>query len=480
MASDDEDGDYPENKERTAKQKYLNDDLIDLGYNPQLFMEYISRVKEANVDLWTIEELQTIVAEFKAVHSVTDQVAPKEITAPVTVKIEEKPNVVVEAKAEVLPSAPEEIKHEIHSLRSKPSDQNQLTSCKELIVTVSEPQVTGGGFLSKKYVVYTITTAPLGWSVKRRYSDFHKLRELLSHLYIISYLPPLPAKKAKGNLEEKTIHKRQQFLHLFVISLTKDPLLRGSPQVLQFLKESDNKAFKKFIESFKLKKPETVIQTINTDGVAFADYGDCDLIYEVQMKYITTNEFLKRKIKQKCSQLMEFDGKLGESLKKYAELIKELEENHKKLGRNEGNSAIFKALNESLVKWAGHEIENVIEVNKDIRIPYSYSCREMGVLKELIRDRESLYSNYKKLELKQKPEKSRDALERAKEMFGYANYKAQKEVERVVKDATELACIHFMKSARDQAERVTKFHMIWGELMQNLSNMKFDLDKSSL
>ena len=176
---------------------------------------------------------------------------------------------------------------------------------------------------------------------------------------------------------------------------------------------------------------------------------------------------------------MDNDKKLSESLKKYAEIIKELQDAQGKIPNNGENLEICRFLHESFLSWSAHEGENVRSIDEDLRIPFSYSHKEMGILKEILKERESIYNNYRKTEAKQKPDKSRDALERAKEMYGYANYKAQREVERVLLDETDLAILHFTMAAKRQAERIAKFHMIWGGLMQKLSEMKFELDSTN-
>ena len=51
MASDDENENYVIEAERKAKQNYLNEEVLEIGYNPELFMEYISKVKEPDIDL---------------------------------------------------------------------------------------------------------------------------------------------------------------------------------------------------------------------------------------------------------------------------------------------------------------------------------------------------------------------------------------------------------------------------------------------
>ena len=522
--SDDENDDYMITAERAAKQRYLTEELIDLSYDPNLFMDFISKVKEPNIDLWTFEELQEIISKFKMHHRPGDTLdIPKSQTQPEPVQqapepIVNKPQVQSKApekvpdnhlaeerksnevlssqnlaavsssvQAGLIPSTagpkpeiqPEEIKHELTLLKTKNTEKNGLTECSDLKVNVSEPLVTGGGIFSKKYVVYTVITEPFGWSVKRRYSDFVWLRSSLLTINLASYLPPLPEKKAKGNLEEKTIKKRQQFLNQFIVVLAKDPVMLGSSMVESFLREPDEKKFKKITKSTKLKKPETVVQTININGEASVEYGDCSRVYDPQEKYTSLAESITKKIKHRCSTLMETERKLADSIRKYAENIKELQDVQAKIPNNEGNSTICGAIHESLIKWSDHELENILGINSCLRIPFSYTHKEMEVLKEMLKERKSSYSNYKSLEAKQKPDKPRDALERSREVYGYYNHKVQREVDRVLKDETELGIRHFMNTAKVQAERVTQFHMIWGALMQKLSDMKFDMEQAS-
>ena len=302
----------------------------------------------------------------------------------------------------------------------------------------------------------------------------------MSTIYLSSYLPPVPEKKAKGNLEEKTMLKRQQFLNQFMVVLAKDILLRSSPNLLNFLKEPDEGKFKKFVKNAKSKKPENVGQTINIDGQGFTEYSDSGRIYDSQMNYVNTTMAIKKKIKQKCSQLMEDDRRLSESLKKYADIIKELKEAQRKLPNNEGHVTICGCLQESLTKWSIYEIENVKSINQDIRIPFSYSYKEMVILKDLLKERETLYANYRKLETKQKSDKMREALEKSKELYGYSNYKTQREVERVLKDETALAFNHFLESAKRQSERVSGFNVAWSRLYGELSEMKFNQESSPI
>jgi PX domain len=473
MASDDE---SDLEVEKTAKQAYLTEEVLEQGYDSRVFMEFISTYKEPDINLWSLDELKKVVEAFKSKHSTVDvpTSVPAEPSEPIKSDVATAPP--VENNPVQVPT--EEVKHETNCIKSKACEKNQLTGCADLRVKVSEPQVTGGGLFSKKYVVYTITTEPLGWIVKRRYSQFLKLREVLTATYLGSYLPPIPSKKAQGNLEDETVFKRQVFLNQFLVVLLKDQLIRGSPHLLNFLMESDELKHKRYLSSIKAKKPEKVDQTINIDGEGMLELTDCTQIYDQQMNYLNQNETIKKKFETKCMQLMEDDKRLSESLKKYADILKELQEVQNKIPNNEEHSCILNQLYESMNNWSIHELDNVKNINQYIKIPFSYSHKQTTVLKEMLKEREAVYSNYKKLEAKHKPDKPRDALDRSKELYGYYNYKTQREVERVIKDETALSLLHFSDTAKKQGESITEFHKIWGDLLSKLSEMKFDMDNN--
>ena len=74
----------------------------------------------------------------------------------------------------------------------------------------------------------------------------------------------------------------------------------------------------------------------------------------------------------------------------------------------------------------------------------------------------------------------REAHEKSKELYGYSNYKTQREVERVLKDETALAFNHFLESAKRQSERVSGFNVAWSRLYGELSEMKFNQESSPI
>lgn len=68
MDSDNEDS-YVQNAERAAKQLYLREEIVDVGYETSLFVEYCEQLKGTDVDAWTFEELRSCVNNFKRVYT---------------------------------------------------------------------------------------------------------------------------------------------------------------------------------------------------------------------------------------------------------------------------------------------------------------------------------------------------------------------------------------------------------------------------
>lgn len=56
-----------------------------------------------------------------------------------------------------------------------------LLSCFE--INLISPEHVKGGVFSSAYIQYTVKTAPFGWHVKRRFTDFFWLRDTLKKLH---------------------------------------------------------------------------------------------------------------------------------------------------------------------------------------------------------------------------------------------------------------------------------------------------------
>lgn len=65
------------NSMRKAKQNFLREEIVEQGYDPQVFTFFIDQKRGADIDLWTLLELQQIAQEFKLSYtSIFDQLNP--------------------------------------------------------------------------------------------------------------------------------------------------------------------------------------------------------------------------------------------------------------------------------------------------------------------------------------------------------------------------------------------------------------------
>ena len=82
---------------------------------------------------------------------------------------------------------------------SKVFDKTPLGISDNPSIQVGFPEKVEGGFFSKSYVSYLVTTMPLNIKVRRRYSDFEWLRQILTNLYVGNVIPTTPRKNKIGS-----------------------------------------------------------------------------------------------------------------------------------------------------------------------------------------------------------------------------------------------------------------------------------------
>jgi hypothetical protein len=98
------------------------------------------------------------------------------------------------------------------------------------------------GSMMKKWVTYEVHLAPMGYKVRRRYSDFAWLVGVLQARYVGVLIPPLPPKE--GMMSKKGFLKiRMRALHIFVNKLVLNPYLRSDSAVMDFFSVNESKAW---------------------------------------------------------------------------------------------------------------------------------------------------------------------------------------------------------------------------------------------
>ena len=90
-------------------------------------------------------------------------------------------------------------------------EQNPLTNQKYTVI-VSNPEVVNRGLFRFKYVEFTLETPEMKWKVRRRFSEFEILCEVLKRIFPGYLVPRLLHTKKGSRFEDTNKEKRKNFL----------------------------------------------------------------------------------------------------------------------------------------------------------------------------------------------------------------------------------------------------------------------------
>ena len=221
-----------------TKQKYLREQILDEGYDPQEFNDYMCSVKnEEVIDLsnWSLKEIIDVIKDFKEFIKFK-QLEEKKKEEIQTQKINEEKN-----KTNSIKEEEQEVKQKINkdfsqtnstvslnisndpfdyyktSMKCEKLELNQITNRDDLYITICEPEKIKSGFFSIAYYQYTVKTYPLGFNVTRKISDFSFLAQKLKLINPVKYIPEIPTFSfgTKDNSPEK-IRFIQNFMNLLI------------------------------------------------------------------------------------------------------------------------------------------------------------------------------------------------------------------------------------------------------------------------
>ena len=127
-----------------------------------------------------------------------------------------------------------------------------LLNSKRIKIRVTEGSVKHGGLFAANYVLYKITTEPLGWGILRKDMDFYQLRKILlkQHPYMI--IPPLPVKKKKE--ADKSIRRREKYFTRFLQALCRSEEIKSDQYFCDWLQNDDAKEFTKTTKAAEKQK----------------------------------------------------------------------------------------------------------------------------------------------------------------------------------------------------------------------------------
>ena len=117
-------------------------------------------------------------------------------------------------------------------------------------------------------ISYKIKTAPLGYEVRRKDTEFSLLRKILVRQYPHIFVPPCTS-AALPKAVPKLIEKRERYYTRFLQAVVRSEELKSSQFLLDFLFEQDFKAWANAVkEAEKIKGPRTIEEYATPNGQA--------------------------------------------------------------------------------------------------------------------------------------------------------------------------------------------------------------------
>ena len=268
-------------KDLEEKKNLLQAEILDKNYDQIKFVEFCLSKKPNGDDLtiWSLEELKNTIQEFISKFPKTnpqDQMQNLNINNTINSNNyndnfqKDIENISVSNTNPQAQKKPQTIK-----IKCKILEKNILND-KQITVVIKNPKPVVTNFLSSNYVEYEVETKQMNWLVKRRYSDFEWLRQVLSKFNPGHLIPPLPSKKiGPRRFELDFIAKRMKFLQKFIDDVTENEILKASEPLKAFLSMVDKNQFSAKMKELSSYLPSPYVNEYRTfDGEIEIDKPD--------------------------------------------------------------------------------------------------------------------------------------------------------------------------------------------------------------
>jgi len=412
-----------ENPENEEKRNYLREHILDKGHDTNEFTSFlISKKGEGGDDIsnWSLLDLKEAVEEFlseKGEQKNENKIEEnKEEEKKEELKEEEKKEEQkVERKIEVAPEKNASENNQNSKKTSKDdygiydqkeikcqkiTDINELNKCENLMVRVESFQKVEGKLFSKSYIVYIVTTSPLNYKVKRRFSDFEWLRQTIANVYGYCAIPTIPKKNKIGgdDFDEAFLRKRSRTFEKFLGYLMIHPILKHLKVVYEFLSIENDSEFHKIKKNYeKMKQPTNVRDLISVDGEANIEINEEKEKDLLKIKEIATfNEGTLKKIQSTMLSLKDDLLNAQIKLKEISIAFGSLKKKAVEYSEDDDVIQTYDELNSMFLNFSNTISKQNYYIFVNMREYFKYVKNNYRSLKELIHNGESLKSSFYK------------------------------------------------------------------------------------
>ena len=460
------------------KQQYLRTEILDKGYDPKEFNDYICSVRnEENIDLnnWSLEELSQVVKSFveetqnkenqneqkvqennqiennENTNSINDQEPNPKPEPEQKPKEKEKNNYSImpnltQSTISITPKSDAYDYYERRVICTK-LEKNNITDREDIFIVVTEPQKVKPGFFSLTYYQYVIKVYPLNIEVVRKVSDFYFLSQKLPLVDPVSYIPELPTFSfgVKDDSPEK-LRFYQNYLNLLI----ENKYLRTIPIVYDFITLPQNMWNDKAKKVYgKIKEPQSFgdIPSLNGERLVRIKKEDEIKANTIKDDIYAKNEILKE-LGQHFDELLLNLDKISSNLKNISVCFKLLEKknylNNKILNQVDGNLFnVFKV-------WGDDYIIQKNLIRDEIKYFFLFISKELNTFLKNFENYRLARDNYKEMFDKVKKSKTPSkedlhSLKDAKKYYGFELVEINNEYNNLMKRQGKRLMTQFMK-----------------------------------
>ena len=285
--------------------------------------------------------------------------------------------------------------------KCRPTDKTQLGKVENIEITLSNPEKKESGFIKKTHITYMITTLPLNFKVRRRFSEISWFRQALCNLFPTNLIPAVSRKSKFGvdTLADAFVQKRLRAIQRFLNYLVKDSNIKDSQILLDFLyigseNEFNNK--KKVYENtknitevqdFKSKEEKVnLLVTAQKENYLENIKDNINININILKKLNNSFKLLFNEMKAVVSRMEEISNYWNQA---YKASIKYFDSNI--------TCETYKQLGNLFKTWSQIIKEQNTVVNIDIREHFKFMRKNFAAMKDLGNSVEPMKSNYQKL-----------------------------------------------------------------------------------
>ena len=438
------------------KQNFLREKILEKGYDTNQFVQFLIDKKGENgadVAVWTMPDLKKVVKEFIILNGgeIEEEEPPKQETkAPKKISMfdflgetKQQPKaktqiqiqkqgiepVKPQTKTEIQPQPQKEQTPNSSSTNNnsnvslnrtvsltgnesdygviiaetkkcKPCEVTDIGKAQNVIISLSNPEKKEGGFLKKAYMTYLISTLPVSYKVRRRYSDFTWLRNALLNHFPANLIPPIPKRNRFGAdpFSEQFVSKRSRGLEKFLNYLSKDPIIKRSQLYFDFLYIGAEVDFNSKKKVYEKVKPVTEVQEFRDENekVNLLITGEKEGYLENIKDNTNININLLKKLNVSLKSLFDEMNNVINRMDEISKLWEQIYKASEKYFDNNTTCESFNKMSTLFKTWSSVLKEQNTIVNIDIREHFKFIRKNFSSLKDLVNSIDTHKYNYQK------------------------------------------------------------------------------------